>query len=68
MAEPLDYEMVSMRINRDFLASRLEKQLLAKVYGILVPAAPGRCPRPLSSSESVPSVHRSGITSQTKGV
>jgi len=68
MAEPVTRGSVSLCVNREFLVSRLETQLLAKVYDLLVPAAQGRCYSPLSSVERVRSHRSRGITSHTKGV
>jgi hypothetical protein len=68
MAEPVDRGTVPMRVDREFLVSRLEKQLLAKVYDILVPAAQMSCdcaPRPEKRARGR---RRSGHTSSTKGV
>ena len=45
MAEPGDRGTVSMRVSREFSVSRLEKQLLVKVYDILIPVAQGACRR-----------------------
>jgi hypothetical protein len=68
MAEPADDRTVSMRVSREFLLSRLENQLLTKVYELLVPAADGRCHVPFSSAGRVRSHRLSGITSHAKGV
>jgi hypothetical protein len=69
MAEPLDYGTGSMRVSREFLVSRLEKQLLAKVYDLVVPAASGCRHLPLSSAERVRSRRPTRTTtSQIKGV
>jgi hypothetical protein len=68
MAEPVDRRTVSVRVDREFLVSRLEEQLLAKVFDILIPAAHLSCapaPRP---AERTRSRHTSGRTSPTKGV
>lgn len=68
MAEPVTYGSVSLRINREFLVSRLETQRMAKVYDLLVPAAQERCYLPLSSVERVRNYRSRGITSHSKGV
>ena len=68
MGEPVACGSVLLRVNREFLVSRLETQLLAKVYDLLVPAAQGRCYLPLSSAERVRSPRPRGITSHSKGV
>jgi hypothetical protein len=68
MAEPVNYGTVSMRVCREFSVSRLEKQLLSKVYDLLVPVAQDRCHPPLPSAERVRSRRVSGITPYPKGV
>lgn len=68
MAEPVKRGSVSLRVNREFLASRVETQLLAKVYDLRVPAAQGHCYVPLSSGARVRKHRSRGITSHTKGV
>jgi hypothetical protein len=67
MAEPGDRGIVSMRVTREFSVSRLEKQLLVKVYDILIPVAQGACCLPPHSAENVRSRHLTGSTSHTKG-
>jgi len=68
MAEPGDRRTVSMCVSRDFSVSRLEKQLLVKVYNILIPADQGACRVPPHSAESVRWRHLTDATSHTKGV
>lgn len=68
MAEPADRGTVSMCVAREFAVSRLEKQLLVKVYGLLVPVAQASCPLPPLSAGGVRSRHLVGSTSRTKGV
>jgi hypothetical protein len=68
MAEPVRCGSVSLCVNREFVVSRLETQLLAKVYDLLIPAAQGRCSLPLSSAERARNHRSRGITSHTKGV
>jgi hypothetical protein len=68
MAEPGDCGTVSMRVSREFSVSRLEKQLLVKVYDILIPVAQGACRLPPHPAEKVRSRHLTDNTSHTKGV
>lgn len=68
MAEPGDRGIVSMRVSREFSVSRLEKQLLVKVYDLLIPVAQGPCHLPLYPAERVRSRHLIDNTSPTKGV
>ena len=68
MAEPAKSGTVSMRVGREFLASRLEVQLLAKVYDLLVPAPRNRCHLLLSSTHGIRSDRVSGVTPYSKGV
>ena len=68
MAEPVDRGTVSIRVDREFLVSRLEKQLLAKVYDILVPASHMSCDRAPLPVGRARSRRTSGHTSSTKGV
>jgi hypothetical protein len=68
MAEPVRCGSVSLCVNREFWVSRLETQLLAKVYDLLIPIAQERCYSPLSSVERVRNHRSRGITSHKKGV
>ncbi len=68
MAEPSKWGSVLLHVNREFFASRLEMQLLAKVYDLLIPAAQGRCYLPRSSVESARNHRSRSITSHRKGV
>lgn len=68
MAEPADRTTVSMRVIREVSISRLEKQLLVKVYDLLIPVAQASCRlSPLPAKRGC-SRHLSGSTSRTKGV
>lgn len=67
MAEPENCGTVSLRVTREASISRLEKQLLVKVYAILIPVAQVSCrlsPRPTKGQRSG---HPIGSTSRTKG-
>jgi hypothetical protein len=68
MAEPGDRQSVGKRVTREVSISRLEKQLLAKVYGLLVPIALTHCRLPRLSAENRGSRRLTGSTSRTKGV
>jgi hypothetical protein len=49
MAEPGDHGTASLRVTREVSISRLEKQLLVKVYALVIPVAQASCelsPRP----------------------
>jgi hypothetical protein len=55
MAEPGDRRTVGHGLIREFSISRLEKELLAKVYALLVPVAQARChvpPLPAAQARS----------------
>jgi hypothetical protein len=68
MAEPEDRGSVSLRVTREVSRSRLERQLLVKVYALLIPVAQASCrlsPRPVKGQRSG---HPIGNTSRIKGV
>jgi hypothetical protein len=69
MAEPRDRGTVSMRVTREISVSRLEKQLLVKVYDILIPVAQeARHLPPHHLAETVRRRRLSGNNSHSKGV
>jgi hypothetical protein len=68
MAEPGDSGFVSMRVTRESSVSRLEKQLLVKVYDIVIPVVQGACHLSPHSAERMRSSLLTGSTSHTKGV
>ena len=68
MAEPGDRGTVFVRVDREYSVSRLEKQLLVKVYGLLVPAAQVCCTRSWPPRESVFRGRLIGSPSHNKGV
>ena len=68
MAEPRDRETVSMHVTREVSVSRLEKQLLVKVYDILIPVAQAPCQLSPLPTERVSNRRLISSTSRTKGV
>jgi len=67
MAEPRDRGIVPIRVTRESSVSRMEKQLLVKLYCLLVPAVQGPCRSPRLSAERVSSRRLMRKTSSTKG-
>jgi hypothetical protein len=67
MAEPGDRGSGSMRVSREFSVSRLEKQLLVKVYDLLIPVVQKVCSRSQQRAKRVRGFHRIDSTSRTKG-
>ncbi len=68
MAEPGVSGTMSMRVTRESSVSRLEKQLLVKVYDILIPVLQGACHLSPRSAENMCSSRPTGSTSHAKGV
>ena len=67
MAEPEDRGVVSMRLTREFSVSRMEKQLLVKLYCLLVPVVQGRCQLPPLAVEGLRGCCPIGKASTIKG-
>jgi hypothetical protein len=68
MAEPGDRGVVPMRVTREFSVSRVEKQLLVKLYCLLVPVVQGHCQSPPLRAERARSRRLIRNALSTKGV
>jgi hypothetical protein len=68
MAEPRDRRTVMKGLVREFSISRLEKQLLAKVYALVVPVSQVHCHLPPLPAENVRSRSLKDSLLRNKGV